>query len=239
MAQKRIVDISRFTIHRGSLEIIGLKTHSILGRIINMREFPFPAWLIIFILCFCIILFGFGIYFALNLPQLEVWSYAVDPNGDVYIARVNNIVIISNRETRSIPSPVDRYYVIGFEKDLVVVYSSAEKIFYLDKDGTVINTVDDKGDRIFTEMDLKSKRTYIINDIGYSWRRVLSMNYIVRTAEGKSSIIYHDSFRIFIAQTLCSILVAIFFIVIALYVIRTKMKAAAHERRPVDNNLLA
>jgi hypothetical protein len=204
-----------------------------------VREFPFPTWLIIFILCFCIIFFGFGIYFAVNLPQLEVWSYAVDPNGDVYIARINNIVVISNGETRSFPSPVDRYYVIGFEKDLVVVYSSAEKIFYLDKDGNVFNTVDDKGDRIFTEMDSKSKRSYIINDIVYSWRRVLSMNYIVRTAEGKSSIIYRDSYRMFIAQTLCSILVAIFFITTSLYVIRTKMKAATHDSKPVDNNLLA
>jgi hypothetical protein len=184
--------------------------------------YKFPKWLIAFVGCFCILIAIYAIYAIVNAAKLETWSFFVDQFENVYICKMLNIVIISDGETRAIRSPDSRYYVINVEKDEILVYSSSERIYHLDKNGNIMMSEIDKGDKIFTEMDSLAKKSYTVNNIKYRWYTILSYNFVTRTENRTSSIIYQDSPEFVVVSLLFSMTFLVFLIVIMIYVLKLR-----------------
>lgn len=184
--------------------------------------YKFPKWLIAFVGCFCILTAIYAIYATVNIAKLETWSFYVDQSENVYICKMMNIVIITDGETRAIRVPDSRYYVMNVEKDEIIIYSSSERIYHLDKYGNILMSAIDKGDKLFSEMDSQAKRTYIVNDIKYRWCTIFSYNFVIRSENGLSSIIYQDSPEIVMISLLFSMTFLVFLIVIVIYVLNLR-----------------
>ena len=190
----------------------------------NKRIFNIPVMLIIIANIGGIVILTTLILMFNDIVHITYNGFALDSNDNLYVGFDQYIGVFEKGEKiRKIDPLTNRGYYFTIENDILTI-ANTQGVVTMDLNGNIINSKKDENDSVY--ITLQNNRKKFTDDKGTSYKMVCIFGR-TKIIRDEGYIVYQASTIDFVAKLLSEIVIVIFLILMAYYIVFIRRKEIA------------